>query len=74
MDEFKFVAKCFIFACLLMTMSQVQTNGITIEAKVESFLTDSKAAKFMQDAAMGGAKALTEALAFAKAFLTEKFN
>ena len=74
MDEFKFVVKCFLFACLLMNLSQVQTNGITIESKVEVFLTESKAGQFIQEAAVGGVKVLNEAFAFTKAFIAEKIN
>ena len=74
MDEFKFVMKCFLFACLLMTLSQVQTDGLTIESKVEAFLTTSAPAHFMQEAAAGGVKAIKEALVFTKAFVEEKMN
>ncbi len=74
MDEFKFVLKCFLFACLIMTFSQIENEGVTIESKVEVFLTDSKAAQFMLDAAAGGVKAITEAVVFTKAFVTEKMN
>lgn len=74
MDEFKFVMKCFLFACLLMMLSQVQTDGLTIESKVETFLTTSASAHFMQEAAAGGVKAIKEALVFTKAFVEEKMN
>lgn len=74
MDEFKFVMKCFLFACLLVTLSQMQTEGVTIESKVEVFLLDSKPAQFMQSAAAGGVKAIKEAFVFAKTFIAEKVN
>ena len=74
MDEFKFVIRCFVFAGLLMMFSQMKTEGITYEAKVESFLTRSEVAHFMQDAAAGGVKAIEKALLFSKAFVSEKMN
>lgn len=74
MDEIKFVVKCFIFAGLLITTSQMQTDGITIESKIEIFLTDSKSAHFMQEAATGGVKFLKEAFAFTKTFIEEKIS
>ncbi len=74
MDEFKFVMKCFLFACLLMMLSQVQTDGLTVESKVEVFLTHSAPAHFMQQAAAGGVKAAKEALVFTKAFVQEKMD
>ena len=57
-----------------MTLSQVQTDGFTIESKVETFLTKSAPAHFMQEAAAGGVKAIKEALVFTKAFVEEKMN
>ncbi|MFZ3229593.1 MAG: hypothetical protein WA160_05265 [Pseudobdellovibrio sp.] len=74
MDEFKFVAKCFVFASLLMMFSQVRTGGLTLESKVEVFLTESITARYMQTAAQGGAKAIGEFYDSAKAFVSEKMN
>ena len=74
MDEFKFVLKCFLFASLLMTLSQVKTENITYEAKIENFLTQSQTAYFLQEAAQGGAKLIKKASATAKAFVTEKMD
>ncbi len=73
MDEFKFVVKCFIFASLLMMFSQMKADGgITYEARLENFLTQSEAAHFMQQAAYGGVKAINKALLVGKAFLSER--
>ena len=72
MDELRFVLKCFLFSALLMTLSQVETDGVTYESKIEVFLTNSEAAQFMQEAAAGGVKALKKALASAKAFDSNK--
>lgn len=74
MDEFKYVMKCFLFAALVMMFSQVESDGITWESKAEVFLTESKAAHFMQEAAAGGAKALKEAFIFSKNFISEKMG
>lgn len=74
MDEFKYVMKCFLFAALVMTFSQVESDGITWESKAEVFLTESKAAHFMQEAAAGGAKVIKEVIIFSKNFVTEKMS
>lgn len=74
MDEFKYVMKCFLFAGLVMTFSQAESEGVTWESKAEIFLTESKAAHFMQDAAMGGAKVLKEAFIYTKNFISEKMS
>lgn len=74
MDEFKYVIKCFLFAALVMTFSQVETEGITWESKAEVFLTESKAAHFMKEAATGGAHVIKEAFFFSKRFVSEKMN
>ena len=74
MDEFKFVLKCFLFASLIMIFSQVKTGGLTIESKVEIFLTDSTTAHYMQTAAQGGAKALGEMYDTTKAFISNKMG
>ena len=74
MDEFKYVMKCFLFAALVMTFSQVESDGITWESKAEVFLTESKAAHFMQEAAAGGAKVLKEAFIYSKNFISEKMG
>ncbi len=74
MDEFKFVIRCFVFAGVLMMFSQMKTEGITYEAKIESFLTQSEVAHFMQEAAAGGVKAIEKALLVSKAFVSKKMN
>ena len=74
MDEFKYVMKCFLFAGLVMTFSQVESDGVTWEARTEVFLTESRAAHFMQEAAAGGAKVLKEAFLYSKNFISEKMS
>ena len=57
-----------------MMLSQMKTEGITYEAKLENFLTQSEVAHFMQEAASGGVKAIEKALIYSKAFISEKTN
>lgn len=74
MDELKYVLKCFLFSGLLLMFSQVETDGVTYESKIEVFLTQSEAAQFMQEAAAGGVKAIEKALVTTKAFVSDKMN
>ena len=74
MDELKFVAKCFVFSCLLLTISQVKTDGVTYEARIQNFLVNSEVAFFVQDAAAGGVKAIKKTLLTSKAFISEKME
>ncbi|MBC7466391.1 MAG: hypothetical protein H7256_10395 [Bdellovibrio sp.] len=74
MDELKFVMKCFLFASLVMVFSQVKSGGLTLESRVEVFLTESTAAHFMQTAAEGGAKVLGEMYETAKNFISNKIG
>ena len=74
MDELKFVLRCFIFSCLLLMFSQVKTDGVTYEARIQNFLVNSEAAFFMQDAAAGGVKAIKKGLLTSKAFISDKME
>jgi hypothetical protein len=74
MDELKFVLKCFIFASLVMVFSQTRSGGLTLESKAEVFLTESSTARFMQTAAEGGAKFLSEMYSTTKSYLTNKMG
>ena len=74
MDELRFVVKCLVFAALLMVFSQVKVDGLTYEARAESFLIRSETAFFMQEAAAGGAKAIKKAIVSAKAFINDKIE
>lgn len=60
MDEFKFVLKCFIFACLVMIASQFKIKNQTIESHMAGFMVHSTLAENLQKTASGGAKFLTE--------------
>lgn len=74
MDELKFVLKCFLFASLVMMFSQVKSGGLTLESRVEVFLTESTTAHFMQTAAEGGAKVIGEMYNNAKTFISNKMG
>lgn len=56
MDEFKFVLKCFLFACLLLTLSQLKMNGLTVEARIQNGLLNTTVANFLNQTAAGGVK------------------
>jgi hypothetical protein len=60
MDEFKFVLKCFIFASLLMCLTQLKTDGLTLEARLHGFLISSPVAEFVNKSAQGGVKLIEE--------------
>lgn len=74
MDEFKFVLRCFVFSCLLLMFSQVKTDGVTYESRIQNFLVNSEVAFFMQDAAAGGVKAIKKALLTSKAVISDKME
>ncbi len=74
MDELKFVLRCFVFACLLLMFSQVKTDGVTYESRIQNFLVNSEIAFFMQDAAAGGVKAIKKALLTSKAAISDKME
>ena len=74
MDELKFVLRCFLFSCLLLMLSQVKADGVTYEARVQTFLVNSEVAFFVQDAAAGGVKAIKKVLLTSKAFISEKMQ
>lgn len=69
-----FVLKCLLFASLVMVFSQVKTGGVTIESKMQVFLTESSTAHYLQTAAEGGAKALSEFYQTAKSYINEKMG
>ena len=74
MDELKFVLRCFVFSCLLLMFSQVKTDGVTYESRIQNFLVNSEVAFFMQDAAAGGVKAIKKALLTSKAVISDKME
>ena len=60
MDEFKFVVKCLILACLVFSASQYRSDGVTLEAKVHSYLVSSQVATFVNESARGAVKLIRE--------------
>ena len=66
MDEFKFVIKCFLFACAIVALTQLKTNGLTIEARLENTLTSSTVANFVNQTAEGGVKLFNKSFEVSK--------
>lgn len=56
MDEIKFVLRCFLFACLLFAISQLKTEGITLESRLHGFLISTPVAEFVNNSAHGAVK------------------
>jgi hypothetical protein len=71
MDELKFVCKCFLFAGILVALSQVKMSGLTIETHVQSALVSSQTADFVNKAAQGGVKLLQDTFAMSAKKLNE---
>lgn len=53
MDEFKFVIRCFLFSCLLFSLSQIKADGMTFEARIQNFLVSAPVAEFVNNSAHG---------------------
>lgn len=60
MDEARFVLKCFLFAALLITLSQLKTKTGTIETDIQATLVSSETASLVNKVADGGAKAVRD--------------
>jgi len=60
MDEARFVFKCFIFAALLVTLTQLKTKNGTIETEIQATLVSSQTASLLNRVADGGAKAVKD--------------
>lgn len=60
MDEFKFVLRLFLMACLLVAGTQVKVDHMTVEAHLKQWLVSEPVAQFVNQAAQGGAKLLRE--------------
>ena len=72
MDELKFVMKCLILACFLFSASQYKSEGVTIEARVHSYLVSSPVAEFVNNSARGAVKLIHEAKRQASNYLDKK--
>jgi hypothetical protein len=60
MDEARFVLKCFVFAAVLVTLSQLKTKSGTIETDIQATLVNSQTATLINKVADGGAKAVKD--------------
>ena len=74
MEEFKFVLKCFLFACLIMIFSQSKIENETLESKASHFLQHSETAYFVRASAEGGVKLLQQGYETTKNFINEKLG
>ncbi len=66
MAEFKFVMKCFLFACAVVALTQLKTGGLTIEARIQDSLLSSSTADFINEVAQGGIKLFGKAMDYSK--------
>jgi len=60
MDEARFVVKCFIFAALLVMLTQLKTKSGTIESDIQATLVSSQTASLINKVADGGVKAMKD--------------
>jgi len=60
MDEARFVVKCFIFAALLVMLTQLKTKNGTIESDIQATLVSSQTASLVNKVADGGVKAIKD--------------
>lgn len=66
MDELRFVGKCFVFAALILMVSQIKTKNGTIETEIQATLTSSQTAHLVNKVASGGVKAIKNVSLFIK--------
>lgn len=64
MDELKFVLKCFGFAALLLVFSQLKTNDVSVENRLQASLVNSQMSDFVNKTAQGGAKLIQNVYKF----------
>ncbi|MFN3695836.1 MAG: hypothetical protein ACK4VO_00220 [Pseudobdellovibrio sp.] len=74
MEEFKFVLKCFVFACLIMVFSQTKVQNETLENKASHFLQHSELAYFIRSSADGGVKIINQTYEYVRNYVNEKFD
>lgn len=70
MDEARFVIKCFLFAALLVTLSQLKTKSGTIETDIQATLVSSQTAEMVNKVADGGVKGIRDLGSYLKAKVT----
>ncbi len=66
MDELRFVLKCFVFSAVLLVLTQIKTEGSTIEEQIHASLVNSKVSAFVNKVADGGAKAVKDGYEYSK--------
>lgn len=74
MDEARFVLKCFLFAALLIALSQLKTKTGTIETDIQATLVSSDTANLVNRVAEGGVKAVRDLGAFLRAKVTSSIQ
>jgi hypothetical protein len=70
MDEVRFVLKCFVFAGLLLMLSQLKTKSGTIETDIQATLVSSQTAGLVNKVADGGVKAVKDFGAYLRTRIT----
>lgn len=73
MDEIKFVLKCFVFAALLLVLTQIKSGETTIEGHIEAALINSEVAGFINKVADGGVKMIKDGAHYATYYATESY-
>jgi hypothetical protein len=71
MSDFIFAVKCLIYTLLLTFLMQIKISGISIEARTEHYLRDSKLTVYLQDVSMGGARMLQDGYYMTKNFVLD---
>ena len=66
MDEIKFVLKCFLFATLLLVLTQIKSGEKTIEGHIQAALINSEVANFVNKVVDGGVKMIRDGGSLAK--------
>jgi hypothetical protein len=74
MEEFKFVIKCFLFACLIVIFSQTKVQNVTLENKASIFLQHSELAQLIRASADGGVKLILQGYEKTIEFFDEKLG
>jgi len=74
MEEFKFVIKCLLFACLVVVFSQTKVENETLENKAYTFLQHSETAHFVRSSADGAVKLIQLGYIKIKDFASEQFS
>ena len=61
MDEFKFVLRCLAFSIFLLVLTQVKTNDVSLEARIQGALINSQVSDFVNKVSQGGVKLIKNA-------------